>query len=160
MTATEAPADGTELKDDTALMIRRTFDADIHRLWKALTDPKAWMHWFGANIATPQNTGADLRVGGRWFIEMTGNETGEGHSMGGEFTEVEAPNRVSFTWAWYSKPDAVSQVTYALRDIGDGRTTLTLTHERFASVELRDGHNRGWSGSMDNLAAYLAANPE
>ena len=147
----------TEMQGDTALMIRRTFDADIQTLWKALTDPKAWLHWFGANVATPQRTGADLRVGGAWYIEMTGNESGDPHSVRGEFTEIDAPNRVSFTWAWYSKPEAVSQVTYALKDLGGGRTSLTLTHERFASVELRDGHGRGWNGSMDNLAAYLAS---
>ena len=49
MTATGAPADATELKDDTALMIRRTFDAAFHermRLlpeWTAL-DAHAYVH--------------------------------------------------------------------------------------------------------------------
>ena len=39
----------TEMKDPTALMIRRTFDADRAMLWKALTDPKAWMQWMALN---------------------------------------------------------------------------------------------------------------
>ena len=77
----------TEMQGDTALMIRRTFDADIQTLWKALTDPKAWLHWFGANVATPQRTGADLRVGGAWYIEMTGNESGDPHSVRGELCQ-------------------------------------------------------------------------
>lgn len=146
----------TEMQGDTALMIRRTFDADIQTLWKALTDPQAWMQWFGAKMATPQKTGADLRVGGAWFIEMIGNETCKGHNVRGEFVEVDEPNRVSFTWAWYSVPEAVSLVTYALKDLGDGRTSLTLTHERFARVDVRDSHSMGWNATMDTLATYLA----
>ena len=50
----------TEFKDDTALMIRRTFKADIQTLWKALTDPKALMQWMGAHVATPVRAEADL----------------------------------------------------------------------------------------------------
>lgn len=146
----------TEMVDDTALMIRRTFDADVQTLWNALTDPKAWMQWMGAKMATPQRTEADLRVGGAWLIEMKGNESGDAHNVKGEFTEVDEPNRVSFTWAWYSTPDAVSQVTYALKDAGGGKTTLTLTHKRFASIEARNGHSMGWNASLDTLATYIS----
>ena len=146
----------TEPMGDTALMIRRTFQADIQTVWKALTDPNAWMHWFGAKMAKANHTEADLRVGGKWAIEMTGLESGESHNVKGEFVEVDEPNRVSFTWAWYSTPDRVSLVTYALTDHGDS-TTLTLTHERFADLEARDGHNRGWTASLENLEAYLSA---
>ena len=141
---------------DTALMLRRTFNADIQTVWTALTDPKAWMLWFGAQMATPQHTEADLQVGGKWAIEMVGKDSGESHNVKGEFVEIDAPSRVSFTWAWYSTPDRVSLVTYALTDHGDS-TTLTLTHERFANVEARDGHNRGWTATLDNLEAFLAA---
>ena len=87
---------------------------------------------------------------------MTGNESGEAHNVKGEFVDIDEPNRVSFTWAWYSTPENVSLVTYALTADGD-KTRLTLTHERFASVEARDGHNMGWNATMDSLATYLAA---
>ncbi|MEM9059357.1 MAG: SRPBCC domain-containing protein [Pseudomonadota bacterium] len=147
----------TELNDPTALMIRRTFDADMRTLWAALTDPKAWMQWMGAKMATPKRCEADLRVGGAWLIEMRGNETGDDHNVKGEFVEVDEPTRVSFTWAWYSQPDAVSLVTYALSDAGNGKTTLTLSHERFASTEARDGHSMGWNASLDTLETYLSA---
>ena len=46
-------------------------------------------------------------------------------------------------------------VTYALSAHGDS-TTLTLTHERFANADARDGHNRGWSATLDTLEQYLA----
>jgi uncharacterized protein YndB with AHSA1/START domain len=63
---------------------------------------------------------------------------------------------VVFTWAWRSTPDRVSQVTYALKPESPGRTTLTLTHERLASAEVRDRHEFGWNGSLDKLAPWLA----
>ena len=150
-------APSLEMTGETALMLRRTFDADVPTLWAALTDPKAWMHWFGANVATPQHTEADLRPGGKWVIEMKGNTSGDPHDLFGEFVEIDEPNKVSFTWNWAAAPTDPSLVTYVLSDAGDGKTTLTLTHERLPTSDARDGHGRGWSGSMDNLAAYLAA---
>ena len=146
----------TDPMGDTALMIRRTFNADIQTVWKALTDPAAWMHWFGAKMASPSHTEADLRPGGKWAIKMTGNDSGEAHNVSGEFVEVDEPTFVSFTWAWYTTPENISLVSYRLKADGDN-TTLTLTHERFASTEARDGHNRGWTATMDSLEAYLSA---
>jgi uncharacterized protein YndB with AHSA1/START domain len=147
----------TELKDDTALMIRRTFKADIQTLWNALTDPKALMQWMGAHVATPVRAEADLRVGGKWFLEMEGKETGNPHNVRGEYVEIDEPNRVVFTWSWYSSETPPTLVTFALKDRGDGTTSLTLTHERFADADTRTGHSMGWNGSFDNLDTLLAA---
>jgi len=90
----------TTMTGETSLMIRRTFEADMQTLWTALTDAGAWLEWFGADIARPASTEADLRPGGRWSIEMKGRESGDDYSVGGEFVEIDAPSRVSFTWAW------------------------------------------------------------
>ena len=146
----------TELKDDTALMIRRTFKADIQTLWNALTDPKALMQWMGANMATPVKAEADLQVGGKWFIEMKGNETGNPHNVRGEYVEIDEPNRIVFTWNWYSSEAPPTLVTFSLKDKGDGTTSLTLTHERFSDADTRTGHSMGWNGSLDNLETLLA----
>ncbi|MEM7060022.1 MAG: SRPBCC domain-containing protein [Pseudomonadota bacterium] len=146
----------TEPMGETYLTIKRTFDADIQTVWRALTDPQAWMHWFGAKMASTNHTEADLRPGGKWAIRMTGNDSGEAHNVSGEFVEVDEPTFVSFTWAWYTTPENVSLVSYRLKADGE-TTTLTLTHERFANIEARDGHNRGWIATMDTLEAYLAA---
>ena len=146
----------TTMTGETALMIRRSFDADIATLWRALTDPAAWLQWFGAGVAKPHNTEADLRPGGKWAIEMKGLDTGSDFSVGGEFIEIDAPNRVSFTWAWFSTPEAVTMVTYVLSDAGNGRTTLTLTHEQFPSTEMRDSHGKGWNATLDKLVTFVA----
>ena len=135
--------------DQATLMIRRSFDADMATLWQALTDPQAWLHWFGGGHAAPIAASADLRPGGAWRIEMR-------HIVEGEYLEVEAPHRVSFTWAWYTTPGRVSRVTYTLTPgQRDGQTPLTLRHERFFDADARDNHGRGWTHSLERLAAWL-----
>jgi uncharacterized protein YndB with AHSA1/START domain len=37
----------------------------------------------------------------------------------------------------------------------NGGTRLELMHEGFASVESANGHNHGWNGALDKLAAYI-----
>jgi uncharacterized protein YndB with AHSA1/START domain len=33
---------------------------------------------------------------------------------------------------------------------------LTLHHERFFDEKARDGHQRGWTGTLEKLAHYLS----
>jgi Activator of Hsp90 ATPase homolog 1-like protein len=42
-----------------------------------------------------------------------------------------------------------------LKPDGDG-TLLTLTHEKFADEESRDGHKQGWTSSLDKLESFMA----
>lgn len=144
-----------ENADDTRLVIRRSYDADTETLFRALTDPEALKEWFGPGSAKVHHAESDLRVGGKWAIEMIGDNCEE-HNVSGEYVEVDAPRKVAFTWAWRSTPERVSQVTYALSPASEGRTTLTLTHERLHNAEVRDKHAYGWNGSLDNLALWLA----
>lgn len=147
--------ESSAFEGDTTLVIRRSFDAEIETLFRALTDPAALMEWFGPGTAKVHHAESDLRVGGKWAIEMIGDNCEE-CNVSGEYVELDAPRKVVFTWAWRSTPDQVSQVTYALSPAGKGRTTLTLTHERLANAEVRDKHAFGWNGSLDNLAPWLA----
>jgi uncharacterized protein YndB with AHSA1/START domain len=146
----------TEVLDETAVMIRRTFNADIETLFTALTNPEAWMQWFGGGKATPIKTGADVSVGGAWHIDMRGGDGSE-FGVSGEYIELDPPSRVSFTWAWSSKPGKISQVTYALSPAGNGKTTLTLTHAKLPDAETRDSHAAGWNATFDLLDKALAA---
>lgn len=146
----------TEMTGETSLMIRRVFDVDRETLFEALTDPQAIMQWMGGGVAMPERAEADQRVGGAWFIEMRG-ASGDSHNVRGEFTHIDPPNEVAFTWAWYSTPEAVSHVTYRLSEAEPGKTTLTLIHEKLATSDVRNSHSRGWNASLDRLSENLAA---
>lgn len=146
--------DATEMRGETGLMIRRTYAVPIETLFRALTDPAAITQWFGPGSAKVHHAESDLRVGGRWAIEMMG-ENAEEHSVSGEYVAVDPPHTVSFTWAWRTMPEHVSRVTYRLAPAPDGGTTLTLTHAELSSSEARDRHAFGWNGSLDKLGPWL-----
>ena len=138
----------------TTLMLRRTFAADIDRLFDALTQPDAIREWFGPGSFRVRHAAADLRVGGAWVIEMESPE-GNAHDVGGEYLEIDRPRMVAFSWAWANEPSEVSHVRYTLTPADDG-TTLTLTHSRLPSENSRNLHAQGWNGSLDNLMPWIA----
>jgi hypothetical protein len=48
-----------------------------------------------------------------------------------------------------------SLVTVTVKPDGTG-SILTLLHEKFFDEAARDGHKRGWSGSLDKLETLFA----
>ena len=62
--------------------------------------------------------------------------------------------RLVFTWAWIGTPERVSQVSLSFVQKGKG-TEFTLLHEYFFDMAARDGHEFGWTGSMEKLARFL-----
>ncbi|HWB60279.1 MAG TPA: SRPBCC domain-containing protein, partial [Chthoniobacteraceae bacterium] len=58
-----------------------------------------------------------------------------------------------FTWAWSDNPRDGGDETTVTVDLVEvqGGTQLTLTHEGFATVESRDAHNDGWTGTLVKL---------
>jgi uncharacterized protein YndB with AHSA1/START domain len=80
---------------------------------------------------------------------------GEHHQVSGVYREVVPGTRLVFTWAWQSTPERESLVTVTLARDGDG-TLLTLHHEQFFDQAARDGHERGWTGTLDKLERLFA----
>jgi uncharacterized protein YndB with AHSA1/START domain len=131
--------------------------APIERVFRALTDPAELPKWWG-DPAVYQTTVmiADLRVGGRWRSEGKGADGHEFH-VEGEYTVVEPPRRVAFTWrpSWDDTPDTL--VTYNLEPI-DGGTRVTMRHTGFtaASAESCRNHGNGWSRVLDWMTGFVA----
>ena len=139
-----------------ALTLKRRLNAPPARVYEAWTDPEKIVRWFGPADAVPQSVRAemDVRVGGRFHARFD-TDDGEHHEVNGIYREVVAHERLCFTWAWYTMPERESLVTVTLRPDGDG-TMLTLHHEQFFDEAARDGHNRGWTRTLDKLEKLLA----
>lgn len=138
-----------------ALTLKRRFTAPPARVFEAWTDPQKLVCWFGPPETVPETVRAemDVRVGGRFRASFT-TDAGEYHEVSGVYREVVTNERLSFSWAWYTMPERESLVTVTLQPDGNG-TLLTLHHERFFDEAARDGHNRGWSGTLDRLEQFL-----
>ena len=79
----------------------------------------------------------------------------EHSEVGGVYREVVPDARLVFTWAWHSTPERESLITVALKADGGG-TLLMLHQEQFLDEAARDGHEAGWSSTLDKLEDYLA----
>jgi len=138
-----------------SLTIKRRIKAPPAKVYGAWTDPEKIMHWFGPHetVAGSVRAELDVRVGGRFRANFD-TADGEHHQVGGIYREVVPDERLAFSWAWHSTPERESLVTLTFRPDGDG-TMLTLHHEQFFDQAARDGHEHGWTGTMDKLERYF-----
>jgi uncharacterized protein YndB with AHSA1/START domain len=138
-----------------SLTIKRRLNAPPAKVYAAWTNPQKMTRWFGPANARMGSVQADIdaRIGGRFRISFSTDD--EYYEAGGVYREVVPNQKLVFSWAWHSTPERESQVTISLKPDGDG-TLLTLHHEQFFDSAARDGHERGWTGMLDNLEKYIA----
>jgi len=139
-----------------SLTLKRRIKAPPAQVFEAWTDPQKMIHWFGPSecVAGSMRAQMDVRAGGRYRLSFK-TEDGEYHEVGGVYREVVANSRLVFSWAWHSTPERESRVTVTVAKDGDG-TMLTLHHEQFFDQKARDGHERGWTGTLEKLDRYLS----
>jgi uncharacterized protein YndB with AHSA1/START domain len=69
-------------------------------------------------------------------------------------TEVEPPSRLVYTWRWDSGPAASEQeslVTVTFDDLGDWRTEVAVTHDRFPPDHDPSPYRSGWEHGLEKL---------
>ena len=146
----------TAAEQDRALIITRSFDAPRALVWKAWTDPKHFLNWWGPRDHPAVDVEMNVRVGGHWRHCLRSTETGADLWHGGVFREVVKPERLVFTFTWEEEGErgveTVVTVTFAERD---EKTLMTLHQSPFQSDFQRDDHDGGWNSAFDRLAELL-----
>ena len=138
-----------------SLTLKRRLKATPAKLFQAWTDPEKIVRWFGPHetVAGSVRAEVDVRPGGRYRMNFE-TDDGERHQVGGVYREVVPDSRLVFTWAWHSTPERESLVTVTIVPDGEG-SLLTLHHEQFFDQKARDGHERGWTGTLDKLERFF-----
>jgi len=138
-----------------SLTLERHYPVAPEKVWRAWTDPKALVNWWGPGGQDPVSLAAmDLRVGGAFRIVFGGPE-GREHECAGIYKELVPNRKLVFTWCWpNTTPERVSLVTILLNAAGGG-TDFVFRHEQFFDEAARDGHRRGWTESLAKLEAFL-----
>jgi len=110
-------------------------------------DPEKMVRWKGRRAEL------DPRPGGVYRVEINDQAIARG-----EYVEIEAPNRVVFTWGWegqesgvHAVPPASSRVEVELTPDGDG-TLVRLRHLDLPE-QSREIHGQGWDMYLGRLAA-------
>lgn len=137
------------------LVVKRTFNAPVERIYSAWTDPEKMKRWLAPGDMTVPSAEADVSVGGRYRVQMS--EAGSDcafHTTGGVYREVVPNERLVFTWQWEGS-DLETLVTLEFKGLSAGGTELTLIHEGFDSEDTRNKHGQGWEGCLANLESFL-----
>jgi uncharacterized protein YndB with AHSA1/START domain len=151
----------TQQAQETVLRLSRRFEAPRERVFEAWTSPAVLREWWhaGPDWETPEAE-VDLRPGGSYRLAMRDSESGQTHTLVGEYREVQPPERLVYTWTWESNPEemqgsAGSLVTVEFSDEG-GATNVEITHTGFANEEIRNLHAHGWEACLANLERLFA----
>jgi uncharacterized protein YndB with AHSA1/START domain len=142
------------------LTIVRIFDAPRELVFKAWTDPKMMVKWWGPKFFTNPVCELDARAGGSLRIVMRAPD-GLEHPMTGVFQEVVPPELIVFTSVATDAGgnhllEGVARVTF--EDLG-GKTKMTLYTHVIGKVPQAEfmigGMREGWTGSIDRLEEFL-----
>ncbi len=126
------------LPSDTELVMTRVFNAPRELVFRAHVDPALIPQWWGWRTYTTSVETLDARPGGKWHFVSRGPD-GSVINFFGEYREVVAPERITWTFGYEGMPEGVEpgEETYTFEE-HDGRTTLT-SYTRFKTKEDRDG---------------------
>ena len=140
------------------LTMERTFDAPAQRVFEAFTSEEVMRRWWhaGADWETPEAR-VDLRVGGEVRVVMRNPHEDVRYGGGGEYTEVDPPTRLAFTWEWDDDTDHARQLIEIDFQESDGATTVRFTHSGLWDEESVASHEGGWGAAFDNLGRVLAS---
>lgn len=143
------------MPDAPVLHLVRRFGASPARVYAAWTRPEALARWWGPRHTRVESADVEARVGGRFRVVLV-EDNGARHEVSGAYTAVEPERKLVFTWNWAdAPPERESRVTVEFRPVPEG-TELALTHDRFADADTATRHRRGWTESLERLAARFA----
>jgi uncharacterized protein YndB with AHSA1/START domain len=137
------------------LRLERTLPAPRLAVYRALTDPGALGKWWGPRGFTAPSVEFHAQVGGDYRIAMQ-PPAGDPFQLSGEFSVVEPPARLVYTFRWDPPhpDDRETVVTLSLEDRGE-ETEIRLAQGEFATVERYALHEAGWTESFERLQALL-----
>jgi uncharacterized protein YndB with AHSA1/START domain len=131
----------------------RVLKAKPERVFEAWTKPDLMARWFFPMATWTATIESDLRVGGRWVVDMR-EPDGKLHRQFGEYREVTPTSRLVFTWSCPDLGVTDSVVTVELVPHERG-TALTLSHVLPPDPKIRAEHEGGWNGCLGSLETFL-----
>src|SRR4030095_4259381 len=123
-----------------AVVIERTFNALVKRVWSALTDVDQMREWYFDLKEFKPEIGFE-------FEFVVGHEDNSYHHLC-KVTEVVPQKKIAYTWC-YAGEEGDSLVTFELFPEGD-KTRLVLTHEGLETFPklpayARTNFEKGWT---------------
>lgn len=136
-------------------VVEQQVPADASAVYRAWTDAHELARWWWPHLPDTRYE-LDARVGGRYLIQT--DEAGIG--IRGEFTELDPPRLIRFTWNWLNRgvPVVEEPVTVELSPAGDG-TLVRVTHELADLPDHAENIRIGWEDVLGRLGRLFAEDP-
>jgi uncharacterized protein YndB with AHSA1/START domain len=152
------------------LKVDRIFDAPRELVFKAWTEPKHVMQWWGPKDFTSPYCTIDLRPGGEFLFCMRGPD-GTDIWTKGVYHEIIVPEKIVST-IWFSDKDGRKlkptdygmgdDIPHEMDDVvtfevhAGNKTRLTVRRNTPEAMSKKYGEVQGWNESLDKLAAAVA----
>jgi uncharacterized protein YndB with AHSA1/START domain len=159
---TGGPSSATNDKEETmstntanTVNLHRVLKSKAERVYRAFTTAGAFAKWLPPHGFIGAVHEMYVRVGGRYRMSFTNFTTGNSHSFGGEYLELEPGKRLRYT-AEFDDPNLPGRM----------QTSVTL-HEVFCGVEVKitqegipamipvEACYLGWQESLELLAKLV-----
>lgn len=156
--------------DTERMVVTRIFDAPRELVWKAWTEPKYVMQWWGPKGFTSLVCKIDFRVGGKFLCCMR-TPDGQEFWNAGEYHEIVPYEKiVSSMYFSDSEGNKVNPEQYGIEheaiegaydvvlfeDLGNGQTKLTFIGNESMESATESGQVEGWKEILDKIAVVIA----
>jgi uncharacterized protein YndB with AHSA1/START domain len=103
------------------LIVERSYNAQIEKVWKAITDKDQMKEWYFELEEFKAEKGFKFR--------FTGGDENVQYLHECEVLFVDPPHKLSYSWIYPEYSGGYSVVTWELFEEGEKKTRLKLTHE-------------------------------
>ena len=140
--------------EDT-IEITKTLNAPIKSVFDAWTKKEELEQWFAPENMTTTVQKLSVVAGGEYKITMK-NAEGAEYVVGGVFKEVNAPEKLVFSWRWISpEPGQETLITVEFKEVS-GKTEMRFVHSGFKQEEFKKNHEEGWVSTFNKLEKQFA----
>lgn len=141
----------------STIRLHRVLCATPERVYRAFLDPDAMVKWLPPNGFTARVHHLDARVGGTYRMSFTNFTTGQAHSFGGEYLELDPHKRIRHTDVFEDPNlEGEMQVTVSFRQVSCG-TELDIVQEGVPDLIPAEACYLGWQESLALLKQLVEA---
>ncbi len=160
----------TKKNEIERMVVTRVFDAPRELVWRAWTDPKYVMQWWGPKGFTAPVCKMDFRVGGKFLYCMCSPD-GQEFWNAGEYHEIVPCEKIVSSMYFADSdgnPVEAEQLeieheaiegahdVILFEDIGNGQTRVTFIGNETMENALKTGQVEGMNQILDKVVAVIA----
>lgn len=151
------------------LIFKRVFNAPVSKVWKAWVEPDLVMRWWGPDGFTSPSAKIDFREGSASLVCMSSPQFGDQYSLW-RYTKIVPQQTIEWVHNLADKdgnkvaPSAIGMPPdfpedmlnrAEFRDLGDGKTELTVTEFDWTVGQMMDLSKLGMEQCLNKMAALF-----